>query len=898
MVDEAFPQPTADSTFCAMRLYLRNTVILLFLLFLFLPCSAHADKEKKSVLYLNSYHDGYQWSDQERDGIRSVLSNSPYKIDLQVEYMDVKKYRYDYIKRHLYTLYKAKFKNEHFDVIIISDNDALNFIEEYRDSLFPGVPVVFCGVNGLKTIAPGEKNITGVIEDFGLIQTLKIAQKLTPTRKRMIVFGDDSTAGRAIAHQVYNKIARYDPKFKVEFWSSQSLEETQKWVKQLPSDAFLFFTPWYQTINGKFYTTEEVMKAIYAHSNVPLYTAWRFLLGHGVVGGYLLSGLQHGQTAAKMALRILQGTPADDIPIITKPTGVYMFDYQVMQRLGINQKLLPKGSIIINGPKVFYQLSKELFWTIMISFLLLLAAVLSLLITMSERRKVERKALEQLSFLETLMDTIPQLVSWKDTKGKYLGANRSFSEFFGLSSPEDIRKKTINEVISDQTYNTWSTETDNAVVSTSKPYRKIRREIIDHSGKPGWLEVNKVPLLDQEGHIVGVLSTAENITKEQNLEKQLIQSQKMEAIGTLAGGISHDFNNILTSIINSTELALGDLDEQSQTARDLQRVLKAARRGGRVVKQILSFSRPSSEGFRPTDISLVIQEVVGLIDASLPANIEVKVDIGRSKVIVASDPTRIHQVILNLCTNAFHALREKGGVLGIRLDPLALDTERAAVMNVPAGDYAKITVADSGHGIDPAIIDNIFDPFFSTKDITEGTGLGLAVVHGIVKAHKGGILVQSKPGEGTTFEIYLPQCGNTDIHRVQEAIVRASGSLSILFVEDDEDQLDSIPRILKEMGHTVIAFQDPLEAVRQTRLQPGSIDVIITDYDMPSLSGTALAEALPEYPVVLVSGREDAVAAAGRCDNIVKILKKPYDRNDLKAALEGSEIARPKGNQK
>jgi PAS domain S-box-containing protein len=863
---------------------LKFLTLLLLLLFL-LPALSSGQKLKKNVLYLNSYHDGYQWSDQVLEGVRSVLLESNFKVDLQIEYMDAKKYNYEYIKPRLYTLYKEKFRDESFDIIIVSDNDALNFIQEYRDELFPNIPVVFCGINGIETIDLSKPNITGAIENFDLAHTLQIARKLHPDKKRMIVFGDDSVTGHAIAQQVEKQVKISDPDLEVEFWFSLSVEETKKRIEKLSNDTFLFFTPWYQTIKGRFYTTEEVMKEIYAHSSVPLYTTWEFLLGHGVVGGSLLSGSQHGSIAANMALRILNGEPADSIPIAIEPTGIYMFDYEVMKRLNIDQSLLPENASIINSPRSFYELSKELFWTIMVSFLLLLTALMSLLIAMTERRKVERKALEQLSFLETLMDTIPQLVSWKDVNGQYLGANRSFIEFFGVETLENMKQMTARDVISDLDYSTWSSNTDKAVVTQQKAFRKIRRKLIDHSGSPGWLEVNKVPLLDQAGRIVGILSTAENITKEQNLEKQLIQSQKMEAIGTLAGGIAHDFNNILTSIINSTELALGDVEPQSQTAKDLLRVLKAARRGGRVVKQILSFSRPSSEGFQPTDIAVVIQEVLSLIDASLPANISVDVDISHNNMIVDSDPTQIHQVILNLCTNAFHALRAKGGVLQLKLEDAHLDNEKAAVMNIPPGEYVKMIVSDSGHGIDANIIDNIFDPFFSTKDITEGTGLGLAVVHGIVKGHKGGIQVQSHPGEGTTFEIFLPKSGITDILSDHEAVMTPADNLSILFVEDDEDQLNSVPRILREMGHKVVAIQDPLVAIQRARSKPRDIDIIISDYDMPSMNGTQLAEELPELPVILVSGREDAITAAKFHSNIVKILIKPYDRHDLKMAL-------------
>ncbi len=842
-------------------------------------------KEKKNVLYLNSYHHGYQWSDKLLEGIRSVIDESLFKVDLQIEYMDSKKYQYDYIKSRLLTLYGEKFKDEDFDVIIVSDNDALNFIQSNGKALFGNVPVVFCGVNDIDSVELTDGNITGVVESFDLLSTIDVARRLHPEKRRMIVVGDQSTAGRAIERQVDGMMATYDKDFLVEFWFQLSLAETQARVENLPDDTFLFFTPWYQAVKGKFYTAEEVMAAIYAHSSVPIYTAWEFLLGHGAVGGRMLSGFKHGQDVATMALRILQGESVESLPVVLESSSEYMFDYLVMQRLKINEKLLPPSALIINSPKAFYELSKELFWTIMVSFVLLFIVLISLGVTMIGRRRIERKVLEQLSFQETLMDTLPQLVSWKDRTGKYLGANRAFIEFFDIGDFEAMVDKTTRDVVDNDDYVQWSASADTAVVSNREAFRKVRRQIIRHDGSHNWLEVNKVPLRDQVGRIVGILSTAENVTKEQNLEKQLLQSQKMEAIGTLAGGIAHDFNNILTSIIKYTELAIGDVDETSQTAKDLRRVLKAARRGSQVVKQILSFSRPSKEKFRTTDIGKVVNEVISLMDVSLPSTILVKADTKREEMFVHADPTQIHQVILNLCTNAFHSLKESGGELEVRLEERVLDEETSALLNIRAGSYVSLKVGDNGPGIPPEILDKIFDPFFTTKDITEGTGLGLAVVHGIVKGHQGSIDVHSKLGEGTFVTVYLPRSGKPHSQRTLEHPQKLSGETSILFVEDDEDQLDSTPRILRDMGHRVEAVRSPLTALEMVQKDPNRFDLLITDYDMPKMSGIELATTLQSLPVILVSGREDAYAAAEGCENILNVLVKPYDKNDLKMAI-------------
>jgi len=853
-----------------------------------LPASpSYGDNEKKNVLFLNSYHNGYHWSDGLLEGVRTVLAQSEHKIDLQIEYMDTKKFDYADVSQNLLSLYKKKFKGETFDIIVVSDNDALNFINEHRKELFPGVPVVFCGVNDLQDSDLSTGDITGVVEVFDFVATVKVAKTLHPERNRLIVLIDNSTTGTAIRKQIEKISNENDIGIKLEYWIQLSLPEAQQRVENLPDDTMLFIAPYYQTTSdGIFYTSEEVSEAIYKHSSVPIYTAWEFMVGYGAVGGRVLSGFEQGKTTGTMALKILNGTPIKEIPIAKQPGGIYLFDHAVMETLEINQNLLPPNRKTINQPKAIYSITKELFWTIIVSLFLLLIALISMVVAMLERRKVELKIKDQLTFQETLMDTIPQLVSWKNREGKYLGANRAFTDFFGIKNPQYIEGLSTKELISDKDYAKWSTSVDLAVIDSQKSFLKLRRQVVDQANNEAWIEVNKVPLRSQGGKTLGVLSTAENITKETHLEKQLLQSQKLEAIGTLAGGISHDFNNILTSIINSTELAIGDISPGTQTEADLQRVLKAARRGGQVVQQILSFSRPSTEGFHSTDLADIIQEVVQLMEASTPANIRVTYHIEDMKnIFVHADPTQMHQAILNLATNAYHALRTKGGNLHIALTKTKRKTTAKPGVVARSKDFIKLSVTDDGPGIPEDIINKIFDPFFSTKSKTEGTGLGLAVVHGIILNHQGTIKVKSNEDKGTTFEILLPAVKGRDktTFPIQQEKMDKEGC--ILFVEDDPDQLHTTSRLLEEMGFSVTAIQDPVEALALATSATQRFDILITDFDMPIMSGTELARNVPELPVILISGRDDARLAAQDCPNIFQVIIKPYHKKDLIQSL-------------
>ncbi len=560
-----------------------------------------------------------------------------------------------------------------------------------------------------------------------------------------------------------------------------------------------------------------------------------------------------------------------------------------MERLGIDESMLPETSRIINAPSPFYQLPRELLWTIVVSFLLLVVALLFLSLNMVARRKVERTIKDQLTFQETLIDTIPLLVSWKDVQCRYVGVNAAFADFFGLGKINEVVEKTTRDVVSDDAYVEWSVDTDKSVISEDKEFRRVRKRITSADGQSAWLELSKVPIRDQDRKITGVLTTAENITREQNLEKQLLQSQKMEAIGTLAGGIAHDFNNILTSIINSTELAVSDVDPESQTKRDLDRVLKAARRGSRVVKQILTFSRPSQHGFRSTDLEALVYEVINLMEVSLPGSVKMKYSVTPGLRKIHADPTQLHQALMNLCTNAFHELKETGGEIDLSIKMVYLGAHEAGYLNLDPGNYVKISVRDNGPGIKPEIFDKIFDPFFSSKDKTEGSGLGLTVVLGIVKGHNGGVRVRSEYGKGTTFDIFLPDISAVTDKDVRQPGPEDSNKGSILFVEDDEDQLQTTPRILRLLGYLVEPSADSREAVAKVMAEPDRYDLVITDYDMPGMNGIDLVSKMREYapniPVIMISGREEAVAAAKEIAAIKYVLVKPYDKNELSAMI-------------
>jgi len=376
--------------------------------------------------------------------------------------------------------------------------------------------------------------------------------------------------------------------------------------------------------------------------------------------------------------------------------------------------------------------------------------------------------------------------------------------------------------------------------------------------------VSHSPIIHADGS-VSMLTLFKDTTDLLKMETQLRQAQKMEAIGNLAGGIAHDFNNILFPIVAYTELMLPEAPEDSLLRERLNRVLNAAMRARDLVKQILTFSRQKEQALRPLQIQLVLREALKLIHATLPSTIEIVQKIDKQCGMVMADPTQIHQVVMNLITNAHHAMEETGGKLNVTLKEIELKAEAIKKIAVSPGLYACITVADTGIGMDQSVTERIFDPYFTTKEEDKGTGLGLAVVHGIVASYEGHINVYSEPGAGTEFQVCLPiirKQGATG--GVKASVPLKKGNESVLLVDDQEDVISLLKEILVTLGYRVTAYTGSLEALEAFRTNPDSFDIVLTDMTMPKMTGNILAQKImaikPDMPVILCTGFSERIS--------------------------------------
>jgi len=408
-------------------------------------------------------------------------------------------------------------------------------------------------------------------------------------------------------------------------------------------------------------------------------------------------------------------------------------------------------------------------------------------------------------------------------------------------------------------------------------------------------------LLDANGAIGRVVGLVVDVTERKRaeehrirLESQLRQSQKMEALGTLAGGIAHDFNNVLAAIAGNAKLAIADLPANHPAQPSLAEIEKSGRRASNLVRQILAFSRQEEPDRRPIDLRPVVEDALALLRATLPAMIEIRTQFASELPLVSADATQIHQVIMNLGTNAAHAIGGRAGLIEVRLDAVALTPELAsASLALPEGRYVRLSLMDDGCGMDAATLERIFEPFFTTKARGEGTGLGLPVVHGIVQSHEGAITAYSALGKGTTFHVYFPAVEVDAALALPRPVatesVRGEGE-RVLYVDDEEALVFLAERVLKRLGYRVSAYTDPAAALEAFRARPDDFDVVVTDLSMPEMSGRDLARGLlqirPDVPIVLTSGyvRSEDVESAKQL-GIRDVLLKPNTVEDLGKVL-------------
>ncbi len=517
-----------------------------------------------------------------------------------------------------------------------------------------------------------------------------------------------------------------------------------------------------------------------------------------------------------------------------------------------------------------------------------------------ESKLAQAKLQQEQERLAVTLQSIGDAVITTDILGKVVLINKVAQHLTGWSFEDACGRDLIDlfQIINEKTQRPCENPVQK-VLETKKIVELANHTIlISRDGTRRAIADSAAPIIDGAKNTIGVVLVFRDMTEKVELENALRQAHKMEAIGTMAGGIAHDFNNILYMITGNAELAMEDIPEWNPVHENLKEIKSAGLRAAGVIKQLLNFSRQTDQELKPIGAVMVIKDALKFLRSTIPTSIDIRQNFSKDELTILSDPTQLNQVMMNLCINASQAMEKTGGILDVSVEKITLsEKEVDCYPGLTPGDWLKITISDTGPGIRSDIIKRIFDPYFTTKDVGKGSGMGLAVVHGIIKNHHGAIFVKSELGKGTTFTIFFPVVTEKPAMDIKafEVIPKGSGQ-SVLFVDDEASIVKMIGKMLARLGYKVQTTTNPVDALERFRSEPDLFDLVLTDMTMPQMTGAKLSEKLkevrPDIPVVICTGHsslmdEEKAASIGIDGYVMKPIVMREIAKTIRDVLEG-----------
>ncbi len=856
--------------------------------------AVHADTQKRALLIL-SYHPTFPTFFDQIEGVRSGFEGQ--NIALDIEFMDTKRFTDPQNLDNFYQSLAYKIsKNPPYDIILVADDNALAFALMHEADLFAGIPVVFFGVNNQELALRQNENdlVTGVIKAVSMRETIALMADLSPGTDSIAVIVDDTLGGQGDL-QTLNTLAGEFPglSFQVLSLTEMSFAELAVALQAVDVGTPVLLLSAYNDSAGTTLSFDESLALITANLQAPLYHLWYHGMGKGVLGGVLISHFVQGQTAASLAVKILQGTPPSALPVIHISPNMAVFDYTQMVKFGIRPSDLPPDHVIINQPESFYVKYKNLVWTISTIFLVLSGLVIVLSVGMARQRAIELQLRASRERYRTYVDSAPYGVFVLDGYGRCLDANNKAAELTGYNQ-NDLLNVPFSSLMVGHKHETTLIFLDQARrLGWGEQELLFRRA----DGATFNMLVKAVPIGSQE-YLAFCSDITERLRAEQalqqshtrlaqtldqltNTQEQLLRHERLAAVGQLAAGIAHDFNNILASIMLYADMASRDAHLSKVFRERMKTIVRQAERGATLVQQILDFARKSIVDLRPLNLSDFIQETVALLERTLPENISVTLSQEPGDYVIEADSARIQQVVLNLALNARNAMPQ-GGSLHIALGKISAETPIRCVCcdHSPTGSWLSVAVSDTGSGIPDEVLGHIFEPFFTTR-APLGSGLGLAQVYGIVKQHGGHIAVETAVGQGTTFTFYLHATTATTSHFIMtKSGIPQGHQETILVVEDDASVRTALMDILQSLNYRTLAAANGREAIRCLTQEQSDIALILSDQVMPEMGGLELAQELlsQQIPgkILLVTGHSLGETAVTQLPpNILGWLKKP-----------------------
>ncbi len=861
------------------------------------PTSSPSD-QAGPVLILISRHLNDIWAEMQVRAMQETLAAAPQPITATIECLDWRTDQNEQAQTEKLTaFYAKKFAGQDIRLVIAVEFPAVSFLLRQRDRVFPRAQAVLCGIPYFEeSWRPAWA--TGQFENSDPAGTFRLATRLQPGLKTLVIPDDPAGLGRNLKRNILSKVRNAEQRVKIETPLVDSVHEIYAAIEHLPPDSAVLLP--------RSRTVSQLSGEMGTHCPVPVYVTRTPTQLTGTMGGSLLDAGLTGRSAAGLALRLLAGEDPSSIPFREAPRHV-MVDYRQLMRFGIPLTAVPSGCEILNRPPSFWVQHRSVLIFSGAVIAVLAALVVALLVSLRQKRAAAERLDRSLAVLSATFDSISDGVLVVDQHGRVAGHNRRFLHLWGFPSRQtewgngdDLLAAVLAQLKEPETFLRRMRDLQGSDESTAmEPLECMDGRVFECDSRP---QV-------QGGEVVGRVWSFRDVTarrrseeERERLSSQLAQAQKMEALGTLAGGIAHDFNNMLTGILGCTQLALTRLPEMHPAADDLAQSMECGERASELVRQILTFSRQRKPTKAVVSIEPIVQDLVKLLRATAPAGIELAAELHPGVPPVLADPGQLHRALLNLCTNALHAMGRGPGELRIVLSHAEPPPDtRASHPALAPGSLVSVSVIDTGHGMDAATLARVFEPFYSTKATSEGTGLGLAVVHGIVEAHDGAITVRSESGGGTTFTLFFPPSEAplspaTATADPDETVPQGHGE-NILVVDDEPIVAEVAATILRRLGYQPVTCHSAERAFDLICSAPDSYALVFTDLNMPRMTGLDLIRRLRgegyEVPGVLTTGYvgTGGTEAEARALGLGSIVEKPFNAVTLGRAV-ATELAR------
>lgn len=776
-------------------------------------------------------------------------------------------------------------KNKHqlspADLVISVLPDSSAFLYNYGEDIYPDVKFLYISPDSLieaSLVESPEVSILPGSSTQAIENTVSMLPELLPDLQYLTVISGTTLSDQRYLSVASPSLEQLPDKVRINYMSGISVQEMRQSLSAMPQNSAILLLSYQDGIDS----TRGRLNSIVELTNSPIFTVFDPSFIDGVVGGNYTSSALYGRNAADMARSMLSDefTSAD----IGIPT-LYRFNQPQLQRWGIDEDLLPTGSSIENRKTSLVELYGS-------QALILLAVVGVLMFFLISSRRQANNLGQQKTLFESVINSIPDAIILTDAEANIFAANSGASEVFGFSEQELLVMNCVNLLGKSAAEGEIRAQIIEDITASNTPVivNLMKKGNVGFSG-----EVMTEEIVNAEGKILGFVGLIRDVSKRLSLEEEERQGQKMEALGNLVGGISHDFNNVLGVISGYTELLA--LEAGSDASRKhTDQILQATERAKSLTAQIMAFSGDNSSTQKTIDLTDLLVQTMKLIDVSIPSNISIETTIDKENHHILGSAIQIEQIIMNLTSNAYQAMKPSNGIISISLERKDIVGELILSHGIlGSGKYSVLTIKDNGPGMSSTIRDRAFEPFFTTKGAGEGSGMGLAIVYKLLKTHSATLDLKSAPGKGSKFTLYFNSAEDVNAlipQKESDAVVPGKGE-RILLVDDEKKLLDATQQLLSSIGYQVEAFSDPEEALAVFQLEPQKFDLLVSDQAMPRITGiqllSAIRETKPDMLAVICTGYSE-VLSKGDVEhlNLSAVVRKPYSLTEISQTVRGA----------